>query len=105
MHRFDPGPIHLGDVGRVDENEGDDPPERGGGRDPVERERRGAEAEEGDHEDRGDAPKEVGVSDRQHAHGEENRARKSAQDGEQQREDEDERLRDQKDLHVEQVGA
>ena len=74
VHRLDPGAVDLGDVGRVDEHERDDPPERRRRRDAFDRERRRAEAEQGDHENRRDAAEEVGVGDRERADREEDRA-------------------------------
>ena len=75
MHRLDPGAVDLGDVRRVDEDERDDPPEDRRGRDALDRERRRAEAEQRDHEDRRHAAEEVGVGDRERADREEDRAR------------------------------
>ena len=105
VHRLDPGAVHLGDVGGVDEDEREDPPERRRRRDPLDRERRRAEAEQCDHEDRRHAAEEVGVGDREHADREEDGAGEAAQDGERERGDEDDRLRDAEDLHVQQEGA
>ena len=70
------------------------------GRHVAEPERRRAEAEHRDHEDRRDAAEEVGVDDRQRAQREEHRPRQAAQHREEEREDEDEHLRDAEDLHV-----
>ncbi len=64
-----------------------------------------AEPEQRDHEDRRHAAEEVGVGDRERADREEDRPGQAAQDGEQQREDEDEDLGDHEDLHVQEEGA
>src|SRR5439155_7251189 len=66
----------------------------------LQRERRRAEAENRDHEDRRHAAEEVRVDDRERPQREEHRPRQAADHGEEQREGEDEHLRDAEDLHV-----
>ena len=105
VHGLDPGAVHLGDVRGVDEDERDDPPERRRRRDPLDRERRRAEAEQRDHEDRRHAAEEVGVGDRERPDREEDRAGEAAQDREGERREEDDRLRDHEDLHVQEERA
>ena len=64
MHRLDPRAVDLADVRAVDEDERDDPPERRRGRHVLQPERRGAEAEHRDHEDRRKPAEDVRVDDR-----------------------------------------
>ena len=101
VHGLDSGAIDLGHVRRVDEDERDDPPERRRERHVLQPQRRRAEAEHRDHEDRRHASEEVGVRDAEQAKRQGGRARQAADHGEHEREDEDERLRDQEDLDVE----
>jgi hypothetical protein len=105
MHRFDPGAINLGDVGGVDEDERDDSPEGRRAGDAGQLERGGAEAEQGDDEDRRHAAEEVGVDDGEGAEGEEDRAGEAADDGQAERDHEDQRLGDAEDLHVQEEGV
>ena len=72
---------------------------------PSSAERGCAEPEQRDDEDRRHAAEEVGVDDREQPHREEDGPGQAAQHGEHEREDEDERLRDQEDLHVQQERA
>ena len=101
VDRLDACAVHLGDVRAVDQHERDDAPEDHRRRHVAQPERRRAEAEHRDHEDRRDAAEQVGVDDRERAQREEHRPRQAAQHREEQREDEDERLRDAEDLDVE----
>jgi hypothetical protein len=100
MDGFDPRAVDLRHVGGVHEHERGDPPEHRRFRDIGEVERRGAEAQDVDDEDRRDAPEEVGVEHRQRAEREQHRARQAPQHGDPQRHDEDQGLGGQEDADV-----
>src|SRR5581483_6490285 len=100
VHRFDAGAIDLGDVRRVHEHERDDRPERLRRRHGAQLQRRDAETEQVDHEDRRDPAEEIGVGDREHAKREEDRAGQAPQHCDDERERKDQRLADAEDLHV-----
>jgi hypothetical protein len=102
MYGLDSRAVDLGDVGGVHEHERDDPPERRRLRDPAETQRRRAQPEQGDHEDRGDPAKEIRVHDRDCPNREEHRSRQAPKDREAEGEHEDEDLGDAEDLDVQQ---
>ena len=80
MHRLDPGAIDLRHVRRVDEHERDDPPERRREWNPAQLQRRRAEPEQRDDEDRRHAAEEVCVGDAERAQREKHRPRQAAND-------------------------
>jgi hypothetical protein len=100
VHGVDAGPVHLGDVGRVAEDEGDRPEDDRAVRDAVDPERGHAEAEEEEHEQDRDAAEQVDVDGREDPDREQRRAAAAAGEGEQQREDQDEELGDEEDPDV-----
>ena len=100
VHRLDACAVDLGDVGRVDEDQRDAAPEQLRRGDAGQLERRHAEAQHDDHQDRRDAAEQVRIDDRHQPEREKHRPREAAKNRDPQREDQDHRLADHEQLHV-----
>ena len=100
VHRLDSGPVHLGDVCGVDDDERDRSPEQGRDGHSLDLKSWDAETEDVDDENGRDTSEEIHVDHCERAQREEHRSREAPQNRDPEGEDEDEHLGDQEDLHV-----
>ena len=102
MHGLDTGAVDLGHIGRVDEHERRHAPKERRVRDARELERRRAEAEDVDDEDRRNPAEEVGVEHGEQPEREKHRPGQPPKHSDREGEDEDQRLGGTEDPNVQQ---
>ena len=100
VDRLDAGPVDLGDVGRVHEDERHDRPEEVRVRHALDLQRRRPEPQQQDHQDRRDGAEQVRVDGREDAQRREHGAPQAAHHGDDHREDQHEDLGHHEDEDV-----